>query len=55
MKQQIDTHANPVVKFMRILGKSVRRLQSWIKESMIAHNNRAVVLSVYQKKRSDGA
>ena len=55
MKQQIDTHDNPVVKFIRTLGKSVRRLQSWIKEAMIAHNNRVVELGVYQKKRSDGA
>ncbi len=36
------------------LSKSVQRLQSWIKEAMIAHNNRAVELGVYQKKRTDG-
>ena len=55
MKQQIDTHDNPVVKFMHALSKSVQRLQSWIKEAMIAHINRLVELRVYQGKRSDGA
>lgn len=37
------------------LSKSIQRLQSWIKEAMITHNNRAVELGVYQKKRTDGA